>query len=205
MTGSLNLANATWNNCGDDVAFGDRNIAGCMAFKGISTGGQNTGIALLGAQNESQWGRLLVANDGSDMYLCTNKAFYISNGANTARATIYASAFTQSSSRRVKTNIEDMTEEEAKKILELNPVSYDYINEDMPDGCFGLIAEDTYEIIPSCVVGDVATVCDDDDADMINSIGIDYSKLVPYLIKMVQIQEKRIDNLENILNFEYSE
>lgn len=188
FTGPIGFANGTWNPVGDDCYMGDFNAAGCVAFKSMSS--QLTGIALVGASS-NMYGRLLVQNDGGDMYLATNGAFYVSNGNNSARAPIYASAFTQSSSRRVKKNIEDMTEIEAKKILDVEVKSYDYINPDMPDGCFGCIAEDMAKIIPSCVNGDVD--CADDDAAAIQGIGIDYSKLVPHLIKMVQIQQAQID------------
>lgn len=192
FTGVIGLANNKMNRCGDDCYFGDFNIGGCMAFKSMNASNL-TGIALEGAQSNN-YGRLLIANNGGDMYLTTNGKFFISNGNNSARAEIVASLFTQSSSRRSKTNIKDMTEEEAKKILMLSPVSFDYINDDMPNGCYGLIAEDTKPIIPSCVSGDVE--CSDDDQEAINGIGIDYSKLVPHLIKMIQLQEKRIANLE---------
>lgn len=195
FTGAIELVNDMLNKCGDDCYFGDYNIGGCMAFK--SSDSSNTGIALIGAGSDNMYGRLLINNDGYDMYLCTNGKFFISNGANSARSEIVASAFTQASSRRVKTNIYNMSNQEAEKLLELTPVSYDYINKDMPDKCFGLIAEDVYKIIPSCVSGDVN--CADDDIDAINGIGIDYSKLVPYLIKIVQMQQKRLDELEKHL------
>lgn len=68
----------------------------------------------------------------------------------------------------------------------------------MPDGCFGCIAEDMAKIIPSCVNGDVD--CADDDAAAIQGIGIDYSKLVPHLIKMVQIQQAQIDAQQEQIN-----
>ena len=192
---AVGFANSTWNPVGDDCYMGDFNAAGCVAFKSMSS--QLTGIALVGA-GSNMYGRLLVQNDGGDMYLATNGAFYVSNGNNSARAPIYASAFTQSSSRRVKKNIEDMTEIEAKKILDVEVKSYDYINPDMPDGCFGCIAEDMAKIIPSCVNGDVD--CADDDAAAIQGIGIDYSKLVPHLIKMVQIQQAQIDAQQEQIN-----
>ena len=195
FTGAVGFKNSTWNPVGDDCYMGDFNAAGCVAFKSMSS--QLTGIALVGA-GSNMYGRLLVQNDGGDMYLATNGAFYVSNGNNSARAPIYASAFTQSSSRRVKKNIEDMTEIEAKKILDVEVKSYDYINPDMPDGCFGCIAEDMAKIIPSCVNGDVD--CADDDAAAIQGIGIDYSKLVPHLIKMVQIQQAQIDAQQEQIN-----
>ena len=91
-----------------------------------------------------------------------------------------------------------MTEIEAKKLLDVEVKSYDYINPDMPDGCFGCIAEDMAKIIPSCVNGDVD--CADDDAAAIQGIGIDYSKLVPHLIKMVQIQQAQIDAQQEQIN-----
>lgn len=192
---AVGFANSTWNPVGDDCYMGDFNVGGCVAFKSMSS--QLTGIALVGAGN-NMYGRLLVQNDGGDMYLATNGAFYVSNGNNSARAPIYASAFTQSSSRRVKKNIENMTDEEAKKLLHVEVKSYDYINPDMPDGCFGCIAEDMAKIIPSCVNGDVD--CADDDAAAIQGIGIDYSKLVPHLIKMVQIQQAQIDAQQEQIN-----
>lgn len=192
---AVGFANSTWNPVGDDCYMGDFNAAGCVAFKSMSS--QLTGIALVGAGN-NMYGRLLVQNDGGDMYLATNGAFYVSNGSNSARAPIYASAFTQSSSRRVKKNIENMTDEEAKKLLHVEVKSYDYINPDMPDGCFGCIAENMAKIIPSCVNGDVD--CADDDAAAIQGIGIDYSKLVPHLIKMVQIQQAQIDAQQEQIN-----
>ena len=188
FTGAVGFANGAWNPVGDDCYMGDFNVGGCVALKSMSS--QLTGIALVGA-GSGAYGRLLVQNDGGDMYLATNGAFYVSNGNNSARAPIYASAFTQSSSRRVKKNIEDMTETEAEKLLDVEVKSYDYINPDMPDGCFGCIAEDMAKIIPSCVNGDVD--CADDDSAAIQGIGIDYSKLVPHLIKMVQIQQAQID------------
>lgn len=195
FTGAVGFANSTWNPVGDDCYMGDFNAAGCVAFKSMSS--QLTGIALVGA-GSNMYGRLLVQNDGGDMYLATNGAFYVSNGNNSARAPIYASAFTQSSSRRVKKNIEDMTDEEAKKLLHVEVKLYDYINPDMPDGCFGCIAEDMAKLIPSCVNGDVD--CADDDAAAIQGIGIDYSKLVPHLIKMVQIQQAQIDAQQEQIN-----
>lgn len=108
---------------------------------------------------------------------------------------IYASGFGQQSSRRVKENIKEMSEEEAVKILQLTPVTYDYKNSGNGKNCKGLIAEDVAPIIPSCVMGNVN--CADDDEMSINSIGIDYSKLVPYLIKMVQIQQDEIQDLKS--------
>lgn len=191
FSGAVNFANNVWNKVGDDAYFGDKNVADCIAIKGGANAG--SGIALL-ANNESAYCRVLTNNTGADLYLCANSAVYVSNGPNNARAAIYASAFNQSSSARVKENVSEVLEDEALKILELRPVNYDYIGENAPKNCTGLIAEEVAKILPNCVNGDIN--CADDDTEAINKIGIDYSKFVPYLIKLVQIQEKRIEELE---------
>lgn len=36
VSGALNFANNVWNNVGDDVAFGDRNISGTLCIKGLN-------------------------------------------------------------------------------------------------------------------------------------------------------------------------
>lgn len=195
FTGAVGFKNGTWNPVGDDCYMGDFNAGGCVAFKSMSS--QLTGIALVGA-GSNMYGRLLVQNDGGDMYLATNGAFYISNGDNSARAVIHASAFAQDSSRRVKENIVDVSDEDAMKLLNLTPVNFDYIGKDAAKNCVGLIAEDVAPLLPKCVVGDVN--CEDDDENAIRAIGIDYSKFTPYLIKMVQIQQAQIDAQQEQIN-----
>lgn len=119
-----------------------------------------------------------------------------SGGAYTA---VYGASFTNPSSRLVKENIADMTDDEAMKILQLTPVDFDYIEAYGGEkNQHGLIAEDTIDIIPSCVT--VPDGYSEDAFDIDNGIrnevlAIDYSKLVPYLVKMIQIQQKQIDKL----------
>lgn len=92
-----------------------------------------------------------------------------------------------------------MTDDEAMKILQLTPVDFDYIEAYGGEkNQHGLIAEDTIDIIPSCVT--VPDGYSEDAFDIDNGIrnevlAIDYSKLVPYLVKMIQIQQKQIDKL----------
>lgn len=205
MSGALNFANNTWNLVGDDVYIGDRNFPGCLALKPKLGAAIGSGIYLL--SDWENWkckfimesdGQCTVGSEQADTYLITAGSCYVSNSTNTARAPIHASNFVQSSSKRIKENIEEMSKEEAGKILLLNPVTYDYKNKENGTGCRGLLAEDVAPIIPSCVIGDVN--CADDDEKAIESIGIDYSKLVPYLIKMVQMQQDEINELKHILN-----
>lgn len=121
-----------------------------------------------------------------------------SSGVYTA---VYGASFTNPSSRLVKENIHSMSTEEAKKLLELNPVTFDYIKEfGGEQGQRGLIAEDTLNIIPSCVTipEDYSEEQFDKEKGIQNKVlAIDYSKLVPYLIKMVQIQQEQINSMQS--------
>ena len=111
------------------------------------------------------------------------------NFANSAWTPMYASAFTIQSSRKYKKNISDLTEETARQILNYHVVNYDYINPDDGTNCQGLIAEEVAQINPYPVV------FKDGEPD-----GLDYSKFVPQLIKMVQLQQATIESLEERLD-----
>ena len=97
---------------------------------------------------------------------------------------ITASGFNTASSIKYKKNIENMSDECAKKILKLRPVSYDYIKGDTD--CLGLIAEEVAEVQEYAVYRNP-----DKEIE-----GLDYSKFVPQLIRMVQLQQEEIDWLK---------
>lgn len=101
-------------------------------------------------------------------------------------ANCYAKAFTQQSSKRYKDYIRDITDEDAEAILELKPVVYDYKNPENGRNCEGLFAEDVDELVPYAVSYDENGLPE----------GLDYSKLVPRLIKLVQTLDSRIKKLE---------
>lgn len=104
---------------------------------------------------------------------------------------IGASRFDQQSSRRYKENITPITEERARKILEVEVVHYDYkdnvVSEHQYDRV-GVIAEDTIEAFP-----DVVSEREVDGEKVPDSVA--YADFVPYLIKMVQLQQKTIESL----------
>lgn len=103
---------------------------------------------------------------------------------------IAAGFFNTVSSRRYKENIKDMTEEEAENVLRLRPVKYDYVNRKHGTNCYGLIAEEVNEVM------NFPVSYDKDGYPK----GLDYSKFVPYLIKMVQMQQKEIEDLKKYIN-----
>ena len=101
-------------------------------------------------------------------------------------APMYASAFNQKSSKRYKDHKGYITDEQAKVILDLEPVVYDYKNKANGTDCEGLYAEDVYDKVPYCVTLDAENKPD----------SIDYSRLVPRMIKMIQVLQDEIDELK---------
>lgn len=108
------------------------------------------------------------------------------SGNSSFPGTISANSFSVSSSRRYKTNIVEMTEEDAEKILNIDIKRFDYVIDDRKN-IAGCIAEEVEQILP-----DVCTYTDDTKTIV---EGIDYSKFVPYLIKLLQKQQKQINKL----------
>ena len=106
-------------------------------------------------------------------------------------APVLASNVSGASSRRYKRNITDMSEDTAELLLRLRPVSFEY-NDDLPDHGtkYGLIAEELAEIDPTCIYRDSEGQID----------GINYTMLVPQLIRLCQIQQKQIDDLNARVN-----
>ena len=116
-----------------------------------------------------------------------------------------ASAFVNQSSKLVKENIKPIDDNIAYKLLELRVVSFDYIEAvGGVKGKTGLIAEEVQKILPDCV-----DVPDDYNEEMVkynlskgnpvNVLGIDYSHFIPYLIKLVQIQQEEINELKELV------
>lgn len=130
------------------------------------------------------------------------QGFYVQDTSGDKYVEAKAKKWNTDSSRLVKENINDITDEEANKLLELRPVSFNYKKEftDTPEeNNFGLIAEEVLEVIPEAV--SVPEGYRESDFDISKGIknktlSIDYSKLVPHLIKMTQLQQKKIDELE---------
>lgn len=101
-------------------------------------------------------------------------------------ATLKAKNFAVQSSRRYKTNVFDMTEERAKRLLDMRPVSYDYAVMGCEKDQLGLIAEEVEPIDKYSIAYDEYGRPD----------SIDYSKFVPQLIKLCQMQQTEIENIK---------
>lgn len=128
-------------------------------------------------------------------------AMQVSDGTATY-ATLGALDFVKVSSRLLKKNIRALTEDEAYKLLKLAPVKFDFIND--AKGQYGLIAEEVMEVYPYCVYvpddyDEEKTKQQIENNESADTLGIDYSKLIAPLIKMVQIQQKQIDELKELI------
>lgn len=97
-------------------------------------------------------------------------------------------SLTQTSSRKVKKNIEDI--DDSEKILLLQAVRFDFRDEQRGNDKRGFIAEDVAEILPNLV-----TEASDDAPASLDYIGI-----IPYLQDVIKKQQKKIDELESKLN-----
>lgn len=103
------------------------------------------------------------------------------------------------SSELVKENIIEVTDEEGLKVLDLNPIHYDYAEwySDQKDQ-LGLIAEEVLKVFPEVVnipEGYDENAIDKEKGTNNKVLSINYTGLIPPLIKLCQIQQEQIDAL----------
>lgn len=134
-----------------------------------------TGVAYIGCNN---------ASGGAGQLNLSNSSGTANIQADGSTGNMWVVNLYQTSSKKIKKNITELSLQEAQKILDLKPVTFDFKNEELGTDRRGFIAEDVEEIIPQIVteVNDLKS--------------IDYVSLIPYLVKVIQEQDKRIKNLE---------
>ena len=151
---------------------------------GISTG--NGGWIGIRDSSGNTRGAFTVGNNGSG-YL----NLYDSSGTVTIEqvgqsGNITCVSLTQTSSRKVKENIKPMDIDEARKILGLQAVSFDFKDKAQGTDKRGFIAEDVAEVIPELVTPETET----------EPTKLDYIQMIPYLLETIKNQERRIQDLE---------
>lgn len=177
------MLSGTSSNGGDlKLARGNGNNAVILGTDALGNGGHltmynNAQKAIFGAGNALTNGGELYLNNSSG----TQTIYETGNTGN-----ITCVSLTQTSSRKVKKNITDMTTEEARKLLELEPVSFDYKEEAQGTDRRGFIAEDVAKVLPNVVTPETENA----------PASLDYIQLIPYLVKMVQEQQKDIEELK---------
>ena len=134
-----------------------------------------------------------VFSDGSGYFKIFNLAHVTSGGHlvfNSDGATV---AYLSSSSKRYKNHVSDVSDEEALKILDIPVIKFKYkdgylfptdflVDKEIP----GFYAEDVEEVSPIlCQYNEDGSVED-----------WNYRTMIPYMLKTMQIQQKRIDDLQ---------
>ena len=171
---------------------------------GFSTGGSeklrldSNGKLYLGTTSTiagAHISHLYDSNDGSGLTMSStdssgnthNQVIFIRNGSTVGTISTTASntAYGTTSDRRLKSNIQD-AESASDKIDALRVRQFDW-NVDGSHQDYGLIAQELEPIEPLAVTG---------DADSDEMMGVDYSKLVPMLLKEIQELRSRVAALE---------
>lgn len=154
----------------------------------LTLGSSSSGGGWIGIKDSSgdTRGELFVGNDGSG-YL----NLYDSSGTVTIKqvgqsGNITCVSLTQTSSRKVKDNIKPMNIDEARKILGLQAVSFDFRDKEQGTDKRGFIAEDVAELIPQLVTPETEET----------PAKLDYIQMIPYLVETIKNQERRIQELE---------
>ena len=160
-------------------------------------GARKTQLTIAALDGNDNWNQIDIKNDVSVSYYAVTSPINF-------RSAIGAAA---SSSRLTKTNIQDMTDDEAKKILNIDVKSFDYKEgfvqpTDIKEKYYGVIAEECLEKIPYAV--NIPEGYDENEFDESKGLEqklllMDYPNFIPYLIKMVQIQQREIDELRAAL------
>ena len=150
----------------------------------LTVSGSSGGVALSGSYVAID-GKLGVGVYGTDI---TN-AITLPNNDN-ATGQIKANAFVSYSSRRFKENIKKL-KDPIKVIQSLEGVSYKWKNSGRND--FGFIAEDVGKTLPGIVQWE------DNGKD---ASGIDYSRIISYLVEAVKEQQTQIEKLNQQLNLQ---
>ena len=177
------------------------------------SGGTITGSLTINTDLKLSNNRIMGVGGSTDFYIWNgsggilsraDSGFHVKNNNNTAYVGIAASDFVKASSIKVKENIKDITDEETKKILDINIVSFDYKkNFGNQKNNYGVIAEEVQKILPYAVfIPDNYNESEFDESKGTNQpiLSVDYSKFVPHLIKMTQIQQSKINKLEERLS-----
>lgn len=182
-------------------------VAGTYNLGVRKSGNTTTGSLLLNTGNSYISGS--TSSDGATGLAISNTTatkIYL-NGSS---GNITCVSLTQTSSKKYKKKIKTLKDEEAKKILELRPVTYDFKDEEMGTSMRGFIAEEVDEVIPELVKhtkdysNPISTV--DEDGNEVaqeqteDEVSLDYTAMIPYLTKMVQLQQKQIDDQQKQIN-----
>jgi hypothetical protein len=94
----------------------------------------------------------------------------------------------QTSDARLKKNIQPLGYG-LREVMQLNPISYNWIDNAMPGRKIGLIAQDVQHIVPEVVTGDPQN----------DTLGMNYAEIVPVLINAIKDLNNEVNELEQLI------
>jgi trimeric autotransporter adhesin len=185
----LDIAGGNWNVAG--AAQGDFRIgSGAYSFNiGLANAGGGAGDVRLTSKGGTN--RLILGGGGIDVLLVTSSdvvpwstnASYLGTSANRWLAVYSANGTIQTSDARLKSNIKDIGYG-LETILNLRPVSFTWKDDTQNALHLGLIAQDVQKVIGEVV---------DTGKDSEKTLGINYTAIVPVLIKGIQEQQSQLE------------
>ena len=189
------------------------NIASYLAFSTRANGGGNTEKLRITSSGTIQIGVATTNSSASSLTLkvasggATGVAAQIASDSGTSypwsnyntsgtyvggiTCTSSATAFATSSDVRLKKDIKDAPSA-VEKIKAARVVSHEWKEEDTAPVEFGFVAQELIKVVPQAVIEGK----DKEDGGIEIPWGVDYSKLVPLLVKTIQELEARIAVLE---------
>jgi len=132
--------------------------------------------------------RSILFMNGSGLHPNTPNTYSLGSTAN-AYHTIYANNTVSPSDIRFKKDIKDINYG-IKDILKIRPVSYLLKEEENPNHYLGFIAQEIEKIVPEIVKTEEGAI---------GYKSVDYVRLIPILVKGMQDQQKKIDELTTMI------
>ena len=185
--------------------------AGSMIFKTSDTdritmlaGGKVCFASSVAESTANDNMQINTASDGGNIYMYQNTTalqgvvdFRNTNGyIGSIQVTGSETRFNTSSDYRMKDNV-NYTWSATDTVKSLKPCTFTFKG-DSSTTCYGFIAHELQEHIPHAVSGvKDATKTDGDGSTIIDPQGVDFGKIVPYLVKTIQELEARITALES--------
>ena len=185
----------TWDGASGNLRVGnDLTVDASTLVRGnLNVLGENIGM--------SAWSHILSSGDihirpTGNLYLITGSTTIISrslNGSGNLRVegTANGNTFTNLSDRRLKENIENISQNDKDKVLQLVPKTYNMIDDDKKSKRYGLIAQEVEELYPELV--------NTNETDGMKSMN--YIELIPLLLEQIKELKKSVPN-QNIINID---
>lgn len=147
--------------------------------------GSYGGYFIIADNNGNTRVTLMISSSYGGYFALSNSSGTQTIYQNGSTGNITCVSLTQTSSRKTKENIKPI--EDARKILDLQAVSFDFKDNELGTDKRGFIAEDVAEVLPNLVKPETETA----------NAALDYIGMIPYLQAVIKEQDERIKALED--------